>query len=137
MEPNRVCTNCGGELDRVAPGAVLTTVKRLYCRRCREPEEGSLRAVLVSVSWWVVVLAAVFAVAWLLDARKPVQADSDLPRWAVVKWQHGVPLMATFEARSEAECKDIAAKRSAAYAHAGVEARWRCVDLATASDKQA
>ena len=77
MEPSRVCTNCGGELDRVAPGAVLTTVKRLYCRRCREPEEGSLRAVLVSVSWWVVVLAAVFAVAWLLDARKPVQADEN------------------------------------------------------------
>lgn len=69
-DTTRVCLSCGGELDRLPPGAVLTTVRRLYCRRCREPEEGGLRAVLVSVSWWVVVVVAVFVIAWCLDARR-------------------------------------------------------------------
>ena len=70
-------------------------------------------------------------------APPTVFADSDLPRWAVVKWQHGTPTMATFEARTESECKELASKRTAAYAHAGVAAQWTCVDLATAGDRGA
>lgn len=128
MDSTRVCLNCGGELDRQMPGAVMTTVKRLYCRRCREPEPTALDAIWSTFGFALLAVVVACFVAFVFAPPK-VFAGSDLPRWAVVKWQRGVPLMATFEPQTKAQCEDIAAKRSAAYAHAGVTARWTCEDL--------
>lgn len=133
VTPVRCCLECGTPLSD-PPGPVFNAA-RLYCRKCREREPTLADAIWATLGFSLLAVIVASFVAFVF--APPHVFASDLPRWAVVKWERGVPLMATFEARSEAECKDIAAKRSAAYAHAGVAARWQCVDLATASDKQA
>lgn len=93
-------------------------------------DKDCIKALLVSLLFSIVVVFIVCVIAREANA-------ADMPRWAVVKWQRGIPVMATFEPTNEKDCKGLADERNKVYAHAGMHERWTCEDLATLGDKGA
>jgi len=133
MEPTKCCTACGHPLmKRSTP---FVDMRDLRCATCggfglRKPDEepATLRAVLCSLVWWAVVVVAVALLAFAM-APPALKAD-ELPRWAAVKWDKGIPLMADYGVpQSKGECETFVSRRNAAYSHAGVSARWTCRDM--------
>lgn len=87
-------------------------------------------ALAISLCFSLAVVMLVCAIAYEASA-------AEINRWAVVKWDRGIAVMATFEAQSEKDCDELAKKRNLNYIHAQMPQRWSCVDLATINDKGA
>lgn len=127
MEPKRVCLECGDELTETASGSI---VGRLYCDECASMDIGqSLMRAILSTAGFALLAVIIAAIVAFMFAPPSLMA-ADLPRWAAVKWERGVPLMADYGVpQSKGECEVFVGRRNAAYSHAGVSARWTCRDM--------